>query len=544
MAQEMGKTILLVEDEFLLAANEKLQLQKYGYAVLTANTGEKAIELVKGNSAIDLILMDINLGTGIDGTQAAKKILDDHDIPILFLSSHMEPEIVAKTEEITSYGYVVKSSSITVLDASIKMAFKLFEAKQSESKSKTELRSHAQLLEKILDTFPGFVVWKDLNSVFLGCNKNLAQHVGVSHPSDLVGKRDADLTFHQEEIDSFLADDKLVMETGKPKLHFEEYEHLADGKAKYLDTCKYPLFGDDGKVSGVLVIGTDITEYKKAENELRNGEEKFKKAFHSSPVALGITDWNDGKFIEVNESFTRILGYSSDEIIGHTSMELGILRNSEDRPRYMNSYMKDGYAKNIDIVVWTKLGDPKTVTMSLEPIDIVGRACMIFMFYNITERKKAEAALIDSEQKYRLQFQNSKSYNSLYEVLTDKDGRPYDFRFVMVNHAYEKYVGKDAPELIGKTLLEVYPETEQYWIDKMAEAVLTGLPLHFEAYSKVMKTYTEISLFVPQDGYLSMTTEDISERKNAENALKAKSEEYEALNEKLRAKVEVLREAR
>ena len=190
------------------------------------------------------------------------------------------------------------------------------------------------------------------------------------------------------------------------------------------------------------------------------------------------------------------------------------------------------------------MGDPKTVTMSLEPIDIVGRACMIFMFYNITERKKAEAALIDSEQKYRLQFQNSKSYNSLYEVLTDKDGRPYDFRFVMVNHAYEKYVGKDAPELIGKTLLEVYPETEQYWIDKMAEAVLTGLPLHFEAYSKVMKTYTEISLFVPQDGYLSMTTEDISERKNAENALKAKSEEYEALNEKLRAKVEVLREAR
>ena len=76
----------------------------------------------------------------------------------------------------------------------------------------------------------------------------------------------------------------------------------------------------------------------------------------------------------------------------------------------------------------------------------------------------------------------------------------------------------------------------------MVEAVLTGLPLHFEAYSKVMKTYTEISLFVPQNGYLSMTTESISERKNAENALKAKNDEYEALNEKLRSKVEAFRE--
>ncbi|MEI6385936.1 MAG: response regulator, partial [Spirochaetota bacterium] len=131
MPSNQRKTILLVEDEFLLAMNEKSQLEKYGYVVITAISGEKAIELLNGLGHFDLILMDINLGKGMDGTEAAEIILKDHDIPIVFLSSHMEPEIVEKTEKITNYGYVVKSSSITVLDASIKMAFKLSEAKRT-----------------------------------------------------------------------------------------------------------------------------------------------------------------------------------------------------------------------------------------------------------------------------------------------------------------------------------------------------------------------------------------------------------------------------
>jgi CheY-like chemotaxis protein len=125
------KSILLVEDEILLAMSEKKDLEGYGYDVQTVNSGERAIEKVNSKYKIDLILMDINLGDGIDGTQAAKIILQDHNVPILFVSSHCEREIVERTENITSYGYVVKSSSITVLDASIKMAFKLFNSKQS-----------------------------------------------------------------------------------------------------------------------------------------------------------------------------------------------------------------------------------------------------------------------------------------------------------------------------------------------------------------------------------------------------------------------------
>jgi PAS domain S-box-containing protein len=124
-----SKSILLVEDEVLIAVTEKMELEKYGYIVQHVTTGEKAVETIIDNAfPADVILMDIDLGSGIDGTQAAEQILNYKDIPIVFLSSHTEPEVVEKTEKITSYGYVVKNSGIVVLDASIKMALKLFDA--------------------------------------------------------------------------------------------------------------------------------------------------------------------------------------------------------------------------------------------------------------------------------------------------------------------------------------------------------------------------------------------------------------------------------
>ena len=125
-------SLLLVEDEVIIAMSEKMELEQCGYFVHYVTSGEKAVQAVLDNILpIDLILIDIDLGSGIDGTQAAEKILTIRDIPVVFLSSHTEPEIVEKTERLTSYGYVVKNSGIVVLDASIKMAIKLFLEKKN-----------------------------------------------------------------------------------------------------------------------------------------------------------------------------------------------------------------------------------------------------------------------------------------------------------------------------------------------------------------------------------------------------------------------------
>ncbi len=141
MVNYIGKEILLVEDEAIIAMTEKAELESYGYTVEHALCGEDAIDAIRQHTPLfDLILMDIDLGNGIDGTEAARQILEIVEVPIVFLSSHTEPDIVNKTETITSYGYVVKNSGITVLDASIKMAFKLFNANQLNKRTEEALQ--------------------------------------------------------------------------------------------------------------------------------------------------------------------------------------------------------------------------------------------------------------------------------------------------------------------------------------------------------------------------------------------------------------------
>ena len=125
------KTILLVEDEAIIALGEKTLLVKFGYEVLISYTGEDAVKACEDSPRIDLILMDIDLGEGMDGTEAAKMILKKRDIPVLFLSSHSEPEIVEKTRKITSCGCITKKSSGSILEASIQMAFKLYDTNRT-----------------------------------------------------------------------------------------------------------------------------------------------------------------------------------------------------------------------------------------------------------------------------------------------------------------------------------------------------------------------------------------------------------------------------
>jgi CheY-like chemotaxis protein len=124
----MNRTILIVEDEVLIARGERIALEKIGYTVITAKTGESAIDLITRRVEIDLILMDMDLGSGIDGAEAARIILGIRDIPIVFLSNNPEILIMEKTAKVRSYGYIMKSSGTILHDAAIKMAFKLFEA--------------------------------------------------------------------------------------------------------------------------------------------------------------------------------------------------------------------------------------------------------------------------------------------------------------------------------------------------------------------------------------------------------------------------------
>jgi len=121
----MKKTILLVEDDFIIGMAEAKKIRGFGYEVLIANSGEKAIRTASENLDIDLVLMDVHLGPGMDGTEAARKILDKKDIPIVFLTSRSRQDFEKQLTGIAHYGYLAKNAYATSQRSYIAEAFGL-----------------------------------------------------------------------------------------------------------------------------------------------------------------------------------------------------------------------------------------------------------------------------------------------------------------------------------------------------------------------------------------------------------------------------------
>lgn len=277
------KSILLVEDERIIALDERMNLEACGYDIIVASSGEQAVETMRSRDDVDMILMDIDLGAGMDGTEAARIILSERDVPVVFLSSHTETAVVEKTEQITSYGYVAKSSGITVLNASIKMAFKLFAANRRIKDDSSLMSERKRLLENILEHFPGRVFWKDKDLVYQGCNGNEACRLGLSSSSEIVGKTDFDMPWAPAEAESYRKADRGIMESGKPILHMEQSRREADGRLIWEDRSKVPLYDDSGAIVGIFGFALDITDRRQMEEALRESERKYRSLADKAP---------------------------------------------------------------------------------------------------------------------------------------------------------------------------------------------------------------------------------------------------------------------
>jgi len=264
------KSILLVEDEVILAMMEQRELIKKGYMVHHVNSGEKAVQAITDNSIpVDLILMDIDLGQGMDGTQAAEKILNHKDIPIVFYSSHTETDIVEKTENITSYGYVVKNTGIMVLDASIKMALKLFKAKEERKQAEKELFTSERKIRAILEQSNQFIGILTTDGIVIDVNKYALNFSGVSI-SDVCNKPFWDTVWwaHSPKLQARLREAVKAAAAGE-FIHFEVTHQSVDGNLHYVDFTLQPVKDDAGKIIFLVPMGFDITEHKRAEEEIK-----------------------------------------------------------------------------------------------------------------------------------------------------------------------------------------------------------------------------------------------------------------------------------
>ncbi len=259
MNLQESKTILLVEDEAITALAESQAIKKFGYNVITVGSGKKAVEIAITDKTISLVLMDIKLGQGNDGTEIARQILAKRNIPIIFLTSHSEREIMEKVCGITRYGYVNKNSGDFVLQSSIEMAFELFEAHEKTSKSEARQRT-------LLQTIPDLVWLKDADGVYLSCNHMFEKFFGARE-ADIIGKTDYDFV-NKELADFFRENDLKAMAAGKPSINEEWITFKSDGHRALLETIKTPVFENGGRLIGVLGIARNITKRKQAEERV------------------------------------------------------------------------------------------------------------------------------------------------------------------------------------------------------------------------------------------------------------------------------------
>ena len=198
-----------------------------------------------------------------------------------------------------------------------------------------------------------------------------------------------------------------------------------------------------GPDSSVIGVGHDITERKRAEEQLRQSEENFSKAFSSSPTALMITRLADGKYLELNEAYTNLVGYDRAGLIGHLSTEFNIFINPDQRKEIVNQLLANRALYNYEAQIQNNAGEPRTVLASLEQIQFNGEACIITTLVDITERKEAEQALLKSEKELR----------ALSDVLEQRviertaDLRRVNTKLERASHAKDEFLANMSHEL-------------------------------------------------------------------------------------------------
>ncbi|NMB79681.1 MAG: PAS domain S-box protein [Methanomicrobiales archaeon] len=309
-------SLLYVDDEPDLLELGTVFLEETGdFQVTTATSVDEGLAvLARGH--IDAVISDYQM----DGRDGLSFLLDVRktygDLPFILFTGRGREEVVIEAINNGVDFYIQKGGDVTVQFA--ELSHKILQAIRRKE-AENDLFHSRQMLELVLDTIPQRVFWKDTRCVFLGCNKPLARDTGYSHPRDLVGKDDFQ-TASCELAGHYQADDRRVMETGIPKLSFEEPQIKPDGQQAWLRTSKVPLRNKDGEIIGVLGTYEDITDQKRTHDELARAKEYFAAIFDSVNDAIFVHDATTGRIVNVNQTCTRMYGYLREEFL---SMDVG-----------------------------------------------------------------------------------------------------------------------------------------------------------------------------------------------------------------------------
>jgi len=197
----------------------------------------------------------------------------------------------------------------------------------------------------------------------------------------------------------------------------------------------------------VVMAFDDITERHRAVQALRGMEDSFRRIFRVNAIPLTISSVLEGRYVDVNDAFERLSGYTRQEVIGKTAEEIGVWADKGDRNRLARLMAAEGRVDNAEVAVKTKTGDLKTVLLSAVYMDFDGQKCFIGSILDITKRKKTEEALRESEERFHKAFMTSPAPFVISEIA--------DGRFIDVNEQWERMLGYARAEQIGRTSKEL-----------------------------------------------------------------------------------------
>ncbi len=394
MQDQILKTILIVEDEIILAMGVQHFLEVEGFRTLLALDGEQAVECVTDpHRTVDLILMDVNLGRGMDGTQAARRILAEREIPIIFLSSHTEKEIVEKTEAISSYGYVVKNSGGTVLLASIKMAFKLHQANQSLRLAEQKIRHSENQLQAVLKIGQiGYLDW-DLAANHMQWSDETYHILGIES-SAVIPSLGAVLQLVHHQDNQIVREKFESAAAGKGDINLKFRLRRPSGGEAFIHVRAELQRDNQGKPIRLLGTLHDISDQKRVEDALRLSEDYMRAMIDCTPEPLFSID-TEGKVVTWNPAASRVLGWKPEEVIGKRTPV--VPPDKEDEFAAIIQRVRAGEAiSGLEIVRQKKDGSRFIASLSTAAIrdadnQVIGTMAAM---RDITEKKQAEQQII------------------------------------------------------------------------------------------------------------------------------------------------------
>ena len=279
-------------------------------------------------------------------------------------------------------------------------------------------------------------------------------------------------------------------------------------------------------------IAHDVTEQKHIEKALRRSEEKFAKAFQASPYAIIISTLEEGTLIEVNDSFLGITGFSREESIGHTSSELGLWTCASDRDAITREIKATGRVRSKEIIFQAQCGKRVAVNYSAEVIELRGIRCLLSVCEDITERKEAEARLLEY----------AKAVEAVEEMIAVIDR---DYRYLLANHAFTSTRGLTREQVVGHLVTEFLDrDFFERAVRHRIEAAFQGKIVKYEVsytYPGMGKRDIFVSLF-PIEGpgrvdRVVCVLADITERKRADEEVRRLSGRLLRLQDEERRKI-------